>query len=839
MSLKPRPRADYKVIKAPSAGSVIVPRTPYLTPILPKEGTLLSTNYMYGDEISKYPDGIAMGTSKVELSGTATLFNNGQEIKSTTDMNEAFFYVPLALGTCEVRYETKFQYYNYYDKPSSSKNQTISFTIFVTSNTEPLPPWNARTVIERALIIAETLRKGDTPRFHLNAEQAIEFEKIQTPEFQFTQSTLREILQDVGKYIHGEPRLKGNEIYYDMYGSNEMTKLKYKNHANVHNIINIEQFASSLDSSVDNLVNTLGTAGSELVEPYAGGYKTLRTESTYARIEEGNAFISTTFPIRSITKVECGFVDGATPPIDITPYVFEDTDYARMSSYDDMYPESRAFALYYTQGQRNIQGLWFKQEKASGTAFVNYAIVNILRAVSGNGNLSVSDYAKLAFRVTYSPIVTARVQQSKQYLGNFKFPRSLAYNQGQNIVEAQYYGENLKGTIARMGNVTKTVTIISRGLPHIPKIGQLWDEDFYISSVAVEVQPYATKITVGLSQDFNRYSEFVGINSTKRTYEVSEKQAFDSHILYTDYVVFGDSKEDDVPTANRPLFSISFLIRIFTQYESITYGNNPITLVIAQGEDEKGNQHNSVALPVHAMALGNTVALITKYADNYSAGDNAIYKEVGKISGYFQNAVSYCDEHGNMEYLNLSYCQNGTEPKYQIEQDNIAPAFPASPKTGFGVSKVSISTSGRPLWVKKGSTEIPTVSYQINFVTNRKNMIIGSALAKNCPFVSGVKPERAGQLYVLPNRLNKLQPKVDLTGATLIFDYDGQSKQIENQGTNPVAHFKPQTSPVSGQAWAMVDKSTHELLIGCNKNIEPNGEDILDGLCMTAKHKVL
>lgn len=46
-----------------------------------------------------------------------------------------------------------------------------TYTIQVVSNVDPLPKWNARTVIERALAIAETIREGDAPRFTLNAEQ--------------------------------------------------------------------------------------------------------------------------------------------------------------------------------------------------------------------------------------------------------------------------------------------------------------------------------------------------------------------------------------------------------------------------------------------------------------------------------------------------------------------------------------------------------------------------------------------------------------------------------------------------------------------------------------------
>ena len=68
----------------------------------------------------------------------------------------------------------------------------------------------------RALILAEPLREGDCPRFWLNPTQAAEFEKITVPEFQFTQSNLREVLQGIGQYVHGEPPISSFIIYFSL-----------------------------------------------------------------------------------------------------------------------------------------------------------------------------------------------------------------------------------------------------------------------------------------------------------------------------------------------------------------------------------------------------------------------------------------------------------------------------------------------------------------------------------------------------------------------------------------------------------------------------------------------
>lgn len=750
-----------------------------------------------------------------------------------SDSSESIAYTPFINDPLYVTFDESGIYYVTYQMMfrigSSQQFVTgfIRYELYVVENLDPLPKWNARTVIERALTIAEPLRKGDAPRFKLNEAQAAEFEKIETPEFQFTQSTLREVLQGVGAYVHGEPRLIGDTIYYDMYGSEELNEVKYNRYAKLSCSQGIEDYATALDSSVDNFVNSLDTPYATLTEPYISGFKTVRTESLFARIEEGNMFIETKYPIYSIKRVTCGYTEQSNP-VDITSYIFESSEYARMSSYVEVYPYSKAYALYYTQGEKNIQGLTFKVNDATGGVFKNYSIVNILRAVTGNSNLSISDYTQLAFQVEYVPIFPARVQQSKQYIGAFKYPRTLIYNQGQNVVESQYYGENMKGAIARLGNVDKTYTIVMYGLAPIPKIGRLWNDDYYISSVAVQVDFQTTTITLGLSQDFNRLSQYIGINSTKRFYEVSERQAFDSQLSYRDYAVIGDKTD-----GGDALYSISSLANTFWQQGA---GTPPISLLLAKGEDENGGELAKIALPVQTIALGNSAVLTTKYEDNYSAGNDSVYQSNGNVTGTFTNAVAYGDLYGNIEYLNLDYFREGTKPANFAEQTKIGNQLPDAVDIS-GLGNNSITTGNKPLWVKKGSTEILALTYQIDFVTNRRNIIIGSAMAKNCPFVSGAQLGHYANLYVLPKRLSKLKLVANLSNATLIKSYrDLDPNSITVDGNSLV--FAPVTSPVSGQAWVMVDAATGEVLLGCNKEITPESADILDGLYITSKHKL-
>ena len=774
------------------------------------------------------------------------------------------------------------------------------------------PKWNARTVIRRALIIAETLLQGEVPRFKLNGDipyydangNQIEFlgdfstladlqtaypssnigdlawanntcyrwngtewenngttyplseiakwlQTIETPEFQFTQSTLREVLQSVGRFIHAEPRLiNGDTITFDKLGSGEISDFTDTNYGSRSYQQGVDRYATNLYSTVDNFVNSINYANGVIVEPYSNGYKTVRTEDVFVKVEDTNIFIETKYPIRAIHSLKCGYADGyedvanAILEAELEPFVYESAEYKRLSSYDGAYPMSKAWALYYTIGQKGIYGLNFKPESALLQSFQNYAIVNILNAVSEKSQTNTT-MQQLAFRVTYEPIYSATAQQNKSYVGDIDKPASLVYNQGQNLVESHYYGENMKGAIARLGNVDKVLTYVKHGLVDAPKVGQILMEDndeYYISAVATEIQPYYTKFSLSLSKDFNRYSDYVGVDSQKRMYEVSERQAFDSHITYKDYVVIGDIVYEN-DTIDDGLVKWRALNGIFTPSTNNGYNLNSLSLAELQGYDSGGNALQKVALPIQKSAIGNSALFTIKYQDNYSAGDNVVVETNNTDTNYWQNGVAYSDYFGNIETLEMTLRIDGVEPTDYAEQSAIGNALPLY---NFVENEddqwISTKNIGKRLWIKKGSTEIPTIDYQIDFVTNRSDIIIGSALAKNLPLICGdLGAEHDAKLYLLKHRINKFDKVVSVDDND---ENGGVALQFfgENKYGQFVIFNIPPDLDTPYNAWAIVDGATNELLIGCNKTINQE-RDILrndkgDILKLFVKHDI-
>lgn len=700
-----------------------------------------------------------------------------------------------------------------------AQHYKFTYYISVVENKLPLKPWTITEVINRTLDLAETIRKGEKPRFRLqgmNADgsiqpgsQADKFDKILAPQFSFTKQTLRECLQEIGKVVHGEPRLEPKkdedgvyyyEVSYDMFAAQDKSGIWTKPYILKTVSQVIDSYTAWLDSNAENLVNQLDKYSGVIVEPYRGGAKTVRTENLYVRIEEGNMLIPTQYPIYTVDKLEYVYVeDNKIKSVDITPWLFERSVYdTELSSYAEQYPYSKAFALWFSQGSKNIQGLNFKVDAAVAAVFKNNAIVNILHQAIGT-SYTIPEYPTMAFRVTYTPFYNARVAQTKPNYKEFNRPAALIFNQQANIVESRYYGENLKGAVARIGNIDLSLTYRLYSVADIPQAGQMYDDNYYISAVSVEYLPTCILCTIGLSRDFNRLSAYIGINSEKRYSEVSQTQAVERNTLWREYIVVGDPEEPD----NDSLIGQELIHAIASTFsQDQTY--EPLTDVTVWGQSYNGNDLNYVRLPIISSAFGNSISFSWTYEDNYSAGAISHYEnKTGGAQGYFQNNYPYGDYYGRLYYYNFDI-HSVTKLLTPETLTKVGMDLPKGEKPLIDSSY--ITTMGKmPYVLRKDNREVLQCNYQIDFVTNT-DIIIGSALASYCPALRGTDKTLEARLYVFPTELNKFTDHIEAWEDVKLSELP--SERIFYTNSNGQFIVQGFVFPASGKSWAIVTAQT-------------------------------
>lgn len=736
-------------------------------------------------------------------------------------------------GTYEIIYDfefTKFVGNNLYTYKSRA---IVAFSVIGNINDSDIydKTKTIKDVIEKLFATTEVLRVRETPKFRVasgseyeDSEYGEKVDKIlstKSPEFTFTQQSLYEALKLIGDYAHFLPRLKNNTLFLDILGLERETELELEDYMSNTKTQPSNEFCWSLTSNVSNLVQMDDEAQGSVTTPHQGGLRTFRAESGTVRLEDTNIIIPTEDNIEKIIKLEIGFLSDETYVGDITSYVFEETEYQALSSYGTTPYYSKMYALKYKQGQKNITGLEFERQNVISQAFESQAIKNIIFRKTGKdvnwatSLLDSEDVFKLQYRLTYIPSINTTIKQTKPNVEDYNGNISLAYNQGASKVSADHYGENLKGTVAKLGNTELTKVFIVPYFTQIPKVGEIYN-GYNISVVKCEYYPYFIKFELGLTKNFNNKSAYIEINNQLRFYEISEKNFTDVYRIYEEYIVIG---KEETPSEECMMNSESFWNMLSKPFAEKTNGEN-ISYVMATGYDKEYITTGQFLLPVISIGIGNSMVFTYHYEDNYSAGTE-------KTSNKTQQLLKYTDWAGEIEQLKLSYGTTAFTPTNYQEAWSYGDVLPHQTGEHIGV----MNTNNKGIIILKDNRENINFNYQIHLVTN-DNLIIGSGFASRNMLVVDNTSELDYYLYFLPNKLNKFESKVDLTNA---IEYGKLT--IESKSNNS---FKIQDIEFNldnkCKSWAIVDKDTNKLILG--KNIDLEGGTTIAMPYFTAKRKL-
>lgn len=706
---------------------------------------------------------VLKGNWYINTSKTLVKDENGNVLFTSTPPGEAqggsapaFSYLPTREGNLKIVYDMDIIQWIAATSTTQHYSVEYTFTVNVFEQIQPKTQPTITSVCERLLSSGITRRDGiDEQEYVLDETFAEEYADVESPEFSFTNCTLFEALAQVGGYIHAIPRLiprlKTDDTHYkvtfDKLGGNEqapaMPPMVYQDHA-----IDINDWCGTLDCPAQNLCNSENVDRGAITE-LGDDYITCRTEDGQIEINADNVIIRTSMPIQQLVKLECGFIpeynNGKTPVGDITAYVYENAEYSTLSSYwGAAYPYSKAWALCYAQGDNKITGLSFVLQKSTSVsqAFEKYAIANIIEAKTGISLSSLSLLwgkwmRQLAFKVTYVPIVSTRVKQIKPTIYSVEEKNELVYNQGASVAETSYYGEKMRGAIARLGQDVEQRTYDIFNYAQLPKCGQLLDGK-YIARVDTEYDIIKIRTTVTLTKNFNQLAQYVGLNSNYRLYDISEKQSAERFVNYSEKILVGNTTDDDNAIA-RSCIRNSHQMFYQTIYQSTLdqIREQPTRVVYITPCDSSGNAllQRQVALPVAAFPFGTSLCFSFAFLDNYGAGYQSSDDYENEVNKAAQRLVPYTDVYGEIGELKFSMGESGWTPSISDQSDDGAAMLYPQLNGSANPQNVSISTKSNNIIVKKDSREQLNVIYQAHFVATRQSVVVGSGIARNNPRV--------------------------------------------------------------------------------------------------------
>lgn len=684
----------------------------------------------------------------------------------TQPSNQAFYSIPirsLTDGTLETL------------RDAFLGRSRFTFTFPGVTNKLPLKKWTIADVADRVLECAEPLFGSDenaVPRYKMSDAFREKYKNVLAPEFSMTQCTLREQLKVIGGFIHGEPYLEGGVWDFVPLGDNKEAdvsggKLVYRKYA-----YDINSYCTEVRSNAQNLVSSLSFAKGVIADPGRSLARSIRTDQVNARVTADNGYAASQHPIYSISRVLCGIraTDGTgwefgKKLYDITPYVFERSEYDKLSSYDGTYPLAKAYAIYYTQGQKGLHGLFFRNPDSISTSmFNNYAIANIFAAASGYPLGDIKTYLEgkatvtqnypghpdlLCFRIEYRPIYSAFVSHGKGEYTEESQPYMMLYNQNENLTETSYFGENIKGVAARLGNVDQERTYIFSDRSKVPRCGTMLD-GYCISAVSTQIMPSFVKCTLGLTKDFNRISEYVGISSVKRMYEVSERQTYQREIHIKETVIIGTETRE----SGKNLLSLNLSDSMRAFRNTASKDKLPVTSASVNTVYSNWETIDTAILPCAVTPLGNSLAFSFGFEDNYSAGQTTYYKDNedgSNITGRFQFSHPYCDYYGRVYYLAAML------GSAKVDKPALATVLPDDQGSFYNnADNFDSSLFINHHRVRKDSREILSYTVEIEYKSANSDIYIGSELPKRTNYVADSGEERGLTCYLTNQDISNL-----------------------------------------------------------------------------------
>ena len=443
---------------------------------------------------------------------------------------------------------------------------TITWKVKVVEQNAVLPTrYTVEEVLDRLLRVYRLRRRNiDKKRFKLDDSLRTYLGNIQAPEFAFTQSTLFDVLTQIGGFIHAIPKLIPSTMQIGSYNENgqyEGTKLdnynnwdtitftflggndKFNedNYSLVDGSYSNEDYATNFITNVQNATQTNYASNVSVVEPFINGFVSTRTENTNFRIDNDGAVVKLSHPIQSILQVLV--VDSAGNTFDITSSVKESASYNILPSYtgNAYTTKTKNFALCYKKGDNKITALSYTTPKATfADAFTEQeAIKAILSTKTTNIPSNLKD---ICFQVKYIPIRNFKARHYKSIIAENE-PEDLAlyYNQQANAVDIESYGENMKGALMKTGNAMVAETQYFNNYGDLPKKGQISNDNYYAFAINKEIRTFTPiKATTQWSKDFNKMNDFIGVKKTVRQFEISEEESFERNADYQEFCIVSD-----------------------------------------------------------------------------------------------------------------------------------------------------------------------------------------------------------------------------------------------------------------------------------------------------------
>lgn len=563
------------------------------------------------------------------------------------------------------------------------------------------------------------------------------------------QTTLFEALNEIGQRINAFPRMKDFEtLTFDFRESKEEYII---NEVDIFSEIskqNIDDLATNIQSQIPNVID-LDSPMYNLNDKM--GYS-LRSETV--RITEDTGVLILDKPIYKIKSIKVAptkdtkttlrknstsIISPFLYSLDITEYIYEKKQWEQLPYYDRAGAENDQLAtLYFTQNTNKIEGFFGYHdnfwERAGQTiqTLLNRAVIKAdkeqvffgldIDEILGLSGVSGNKYIDLEYIVEYYPTDEIIVNAYKErWETENRETNTLIYNQNANIINFNYYGENLQATIKRLGNEELEINMKIKGKT-IPKLTQrinIYNQDYFISDLSIEFYRNFKKVKILADKNFSKFSPDISLNSQIRLFNIPNDNYIIDRIIKVDNFLFIDKvfKRNDFETNTKLPFKYLLMNSFLTRSSYLGSPLNktvPLASITLTGTNVPLYEINK---PINFLTTSKAVIFSFGFNENIAGG----YQKVSATDsfGAINKLVPYTNEKGEFVscYIGINspidrnnYNANITpELSYDVEIED---------KQYFNFYLDNI---------KKDVREIIKFNFQFNVLSDNKDYIIGDS----------------------------------------------------------------------------------------------------------------
>jgi hypothetical protein len=599
-----------------------------------------------------------------------------------------------------------------------------------------------------------------------------------TPENTFTKFTAWDALKEVGATVGALPEIIINSngdkelvFYYYSDMETDYVVVEPPNVQSVASARNLDNYVGGLQLNADNIVSSNLSETSPYTKDYEANTTDQEIETDWLTLRagsDGNVKITTDnigirLPNRiyQIRQVEIKGLDLNAMTGGVLPYnsdyiwkLNEDEDQLRIleEKYWQTLEDNNDYTLltsriatkknntiYYRQGDYRIYGMNFTAQfkpmietdpdKTEGNRsiyemlFVKAIIKSGITQTQLNSILNVlkdpgtvAEDNKLKFRITYIPQDYSRATIYKEDLSGFEMPNvEKYYNETAIINDPLSLGVNAQDTINRLGNTVISYVGYAKPNEQLPYIGSKTADNKILTSITYNDRPYRTDYVASYVQDFSIISDYVGVKSPHRQYQIPN----DGIVLAL------DKNKTHIFVDTQPIVSTPTVwgnnIKEFFDLKA-TKSKAPLFAEVSTYLfDTNYNANTADGLfirPLTKTPTGRTINFKYQMDSNFSAGATKKKTSIGGQDVYWQEEVPYTTKFGRLYGARVRLVKDvnknaiiadpTVEDKYPILDENV----------------VTETYTDNKYIVDKDAREIMALSEEVAFHSNKVNDII-------------------------------------------------------------------------------------------------------------------